>query len=196
MLEVFHFITPLQFESFQAQKALTQVLKSLNTKYSYHVLPLISLATMDEAYRQGIETNTHISFQVDYAISLDYVAMLSQGRNLARKFLYALQEQLLVRQNTYSDLIIKQVITDIGGDLELFVEERNSKQTTAALIKNQQFANEYQIVKNPAALIFDSNNPDHGIILENFVTTELETILNQYLNNQRTLIEPYMVLHR
>lgn len=196
MLEVFHFITPLQFESFQAQKALTQVLKSLNSKSSYHILPLINLATMDETYRQSIETNTHNLSQVNYAISLDYVAVLSQGRNLARKFLYAIQEQILVRQNVYSDTMVTQILTDIGVDMLLFTEERFAADPAILLTKNQQFANQYNISKNPTAIIFDSNNDESGLIIENFSTTNLDDVLNQYLKKQQTSLPSYLILHR
>ncbi|MCM0598507.1 DsbA family protein [Periweissella fabalis] len=196
MLEVFHFITPLQFESFQSQKALTQVLNTLDTKYSYHILPLITLATTDAAYHQNIDSETHILSQIDYALSLDFVAILSQGRYLARKFLQAMQEQVLVRQNTYSDLMVEQVLNDLGADLSMFAEERQNNEISKLLIKNQQFANYYNISKNPSAIIFDSNNDENGIIIENFVTTNLDDLFNQYLSTQQTTLPSHLILHR
>lgn len=151
---------------------------------------------MDETYRQGIESNTHTPSQVDYAISLDYVAVLSQGRSLARKFLYAMQDQILVRQNAYSRTMVTKILTDIGADMPLFAEERLIANPAMLLTKNQQFANQYKITKNPTAIIFDSNNNESGLIIENFSTTNLDEVLNQYLNKQHTSLPPYLVLHR
>lgn len=185
MIEVFHFITPLQFESFQSQQAMIQVLNTLDIKVSYHLIPLISLATIKASQCTGVDDKNQALNQLDYLVSLDFEAMASQGQRIARAFLKALQIQLLVNKQTYSEKLVFDIIESLGADLAMFKEDRNSGIANNALVNNQQHANEFNISKNPTALIFDNGTTDYGLMIENFKTTNLELIINQYLQKQQ-----------
>lgn len=194
MLEVFHFITPLQFESFQSQQAMMQVLDTLDTKVSYNLIPLLNLTTLDNNYEANEISTTDTFNQLNYFVSLDFEAIAFQGKRIARKFLKKLQTQILLNNQPYSEKLVIDVISQIGADLLTFQEDRNSGMAQKALVKNQRQANEFNVKQNPTVLLFDNGTNDYGLLIENYSTDNLEFIINQYMNESSHHASPLRVL--
>lgn len=192
MLEVFHFITPLQFESFQSQQAMMQVLETIDTKVSYNLIPLLNLSTLDVNYQTNNTTNNFN--QLGYLVSLDFEALAFQGKRIAREFLKKLQIQILINNQSYSEKLVLDIITEIGGDLSMFKEDRNSGMAQAALVKNQRHANEFNLKQNPTVLVFDNGTNDYGLLIENYSTNNLESVIKQYMHESSHCAAPLRVL--
>lgn len=177
MFEVFHFITPLEFESFQSHNAISKILNTLDTRISYTMIPLLNINTLDKSTSN--ESNNLA--QLNYIVSLDFEAMAGQGKKIARLFLNILQTELLINNQTYSKELINKIINQIGADIEMFYEDRNSLSIKQYLTKNQQLANKFCIKNNPSVVIFDNGLNDYGLLIENFSENNLNFIINEYL---------------
>lgn len=193
LLEVFHFITPLQFESFQSQSAIMQVLTAIDKPFKYRLIPLLNLTTL-EASSVVHPNQLNSPSQLDYLVSLDFESMTSQGQKVARTFLKTLQVQLLIKQQPYTEALVADVIREIGGDLEMFYEDRHTQTPSKILVKNQQFANQFNITRNPTALVFNHDIDDYGLAIEDFTTENLEFMIQQYLEEVDHLVPPLQVL--
>lgn len=160
ILEIYLFVDPFDNDSFKAEKIVTQVSKNLNTKFSIHFVPMLTLKTINNNSSQQLANAA-------YNLILDFKAASFQGKRCGRQFLMASQTALIEKQLPYSDQLIKQIAEQIGLDLEMFVEDRRSDLAHKCFKNDQHIVNEMQVNQPASAVIFNSTVDNNGILINN-----------------------------
>ncbi|QBO35306.1 hypothetical protein EQG49_01920 [Periweissella cryptocerci] len=184
MLEIFHFINPLQMESMTAEKHLLTKTAALKTKTNYKFIPMNNLQVVNSYFatsdQEASLANRNKIAQLLYQISTDYEAMAFQGQRKARQFLLALQTALLVNQQPYSSALVIGIADDLNTDVAMFQEDRSAPATAQIVRANQQLATEMGVASTPSAILFDYDRFDYGLIIDDFDEVRLAEFFNEH----------------
>lgn len=173
MLEIHLFVNPLGMRCFRCENDVLRVDHELNTKINYQFVPLFNMQTIDntlDLYQlnsHDLATRQCVSNTL-FRVILDYKAALFQGRKRGRQYLLRLQSAMIQKGVDYSTELATQIAKDAKLDLEMFMEDRQSKLARQAFHKDQQMAAELGVTKTATAVVFDSNDPEYGFLIPNF----------------------------
>jgi predicted DsbA family dithiol-disulfide isomerase len=172
LIEIYLFINPLGSICYHTEKQILDFVESGSKKIQFRFIPLVNLRTIgDLMKREGIPTTdikkrNHL-FETIFSASLDYKAAQLQGKKKGRHFLLRLQEAVGCHGKAYSKKLVEELIVDTGGDLEMFLEDRESEFVKEAFYSDQQIAREMDIVQHPSAVVYNfSYNKDFGVLVE------------------------------
>lgn len=173
MLEIHLFVNPLGMRCFRCENDVLRVDHELNTKINYQFVPLFNMQTIDntlELYQlnpHDLATRQCVSNTL-FRVILDYKAALFQGRKRGRQYLLRLQSAMIQKNINYSTDLATRIAKDAKLDLEMFMEDRQSKLARQAFHKDQQMATELGVTKTATAVVFNSNDPEYGFLIPNF----------------------------
>lgn len=186
MLEIHLFVNPLGMRCFRCENDVLRVDHELNTKINYQFVPLFNMQTIDDTL-QLYHLNQH-SLQVRQVVAktlfqviLDYKAALFQGRKRGRRYLLRLQNAIIQNDVSYSLSLVKQAARDSHLDLEMFLEDRQSKLARHAFHEDQQVAAELGVNQTATAVVFDTDQTDYGFLIPQF---DYETLIQMFYENR------------
>lgn len=194
MFEIHLFVNPLGSRCFRCEHDVLKVDQQLDTKVNYRFIPFFNMETIQQTIelyhldRHSLQVRQNVSNMI-YRVILDYMAASFQGRKRSRQFLLLLQSALICDHLDYSKELVISIAQQAHLDLEMFLEDRCSKLARDAYQKEQQTAKELGIKKPATAVIFSSQQPDYGLLLNNFDYESLITAYNnQELDNEQSVL--------
>lgn len=173
MLEIYLFVNPLGMRCIRCEHDLLRIDQQMQqTKLSYHFVPFINLQTIEQTLhlhhlaptannRQRVATTL-------CQVALDYKAALFQGRRRGRQFLLQIQDALTEPHQTYTTHLVQTVAQKVGLDLAMFTADQTDPLTKQALDDDQRIAHELGVAAGATAVVYDSNNPDYGTMINDF----------------------------
>ena len=184
MIEIHLFVNPLGMKCYRCEQDVMRIDHDLaKTKFNYQFIPLINLYTIqDTLHRYGLSTShqQRVS-ELLYQISLDFKAALFQGGKRGRKYLLQLQTELINQKQTYSLELATMVANKVGLDLEMFLTDRKSALARKAFLADQKMANELKVIRTATAVVFDTNEPEYGVMINDF---DYDSLLECLQNGQ------------
>ena len=177
MIEIYLFVNPLGKCCFKLEQQLLQFIgeeygKKSKDKMQFRFLPLVNLQTIGHVMQSnGISqknlTERNQLFSMTYSAALDCKAAQFQGKKKGRQFLIKLQEAVGCRKLPYSPALAESLFAEIGGDLKMFKEDRQSEFVKEAFFSDQKIAREMGITKHPLAVVYNySCEHDFGVLIE------------------------------
>ncbi|MEO1773113.1 DsbA family protein [Candidatus Enterococcus ferrettii] len=174
MIEIYLFINPIGDRCLNIEKQITELMKKNDLKIQLRLIPLMNLHTVsDLLIREGlskkdIRKRNKLSDNI-YSAALDVKAAQLQGKKRGRIFLMKLQEELTKKKTTYSEELVYRLFSEVGGDMETFIEDRASDLVKELFIADQQIARDMNITKHPSAVIYNcANDAGTGVRVEGF----------------------------
>lgn len=186
MLEIHLFVNPLGMRCFRCENDLLRVDQELNTKINYQFIPLFNMQTIENTLQlyhldcHNLKIRQQVS-KILFRVILDYKAALFQGRKRGRQYLLRLQSAIIQKNIDYSETLVKQVAKDAKLDLEMFMEDRQSELARRVFHEDQQMAAELGVTQTATAVVFDSDNPEYGFLINNF---DYETLIQSLRENK------------
>lgn len=184
MIEIYLFVNPIGKKCLTIERRVIELIDQCDLKVQLRLVPIMNLKTISEfmtrigASEKDIHLRKDLSQEI-YSAALDVKAAQLQGKKRGRDFLMALQQAVGEEKQTYSPKLAIQLFTQIGGDLEMFLEDRRSEFTNEAFLADQQIANEMEITLHPSAVIYNYDGDcDAGVRIEGCDT--ILHILNTY----------------
>ena len=170
MLDVYLFINPLGNRCFDAEQNILSVIHQTTEKVNFQINPLVTLDTVSGIInrRHLQEDNMQVRHAVTdevYQVSLDYEAARFQGKRRGRKFLFALQQLLLIDHQPYSLAVVHQAAEQAGLDWEFFKDDRNSKLAHKSFQRDQQLAINMNAQRHPTVVLENVTGFAYGIAL-------------------------------
>ena len=160
-------------------------------KIQLRLIPIMNLKTISEfmqrigASDKDLQLRTELSQEI-HSAALDVKAAHLQGKKRGRDFLVELQKTIGEQKQPYSKKLAIQLFTKVGGDLEMFLEDRHSDFVQEAFLTDQQIAHEMEITSHPSAVIYNyGGDCDAGVRIEGCDT--IHHILDTY-NTKESLI--------
>lgn len=195
MIEIYLFIHPLCSESLASEKRILQMVQTEHKKVQFKFLPLLNLQSFQQFLQIhhletiGIQERNRL-FEASYSAALDYKAMQLQGKKKGRAFLLALQEQICLQDASYSDLLVNEIVTKIGGDLAMFRADRLSSIVRDSFKSDQETAKEMKVCKNTSAVVFNyACDRDFGVLVEEQPTSEI--LHELFKTNEKSCFDTY-----
>lgn len=186
MLEIHLFVNPLGSHCFRCERNILKIDHQLNTKVNYRFIPFFNMETIQqtiEAYhlnQHDLIIRQNVSRTI-YQVILDYIAASYQGKKRGRQFLLLLQNALIKENINYNNNLVKEVALRANLDLEMFSEDRHSALAKKTFRQEQQVAKSLGVKEPATAVVFDSNQSQYGLLLNNF---DYETLISAYQNKQ------------
>ncbi|MFC4772250.1 DsbA family protein [Enterococcus hermanniensis] len=172
MIEIYLFVNPIGKRCLSIERRMIELIKAYDLKIQLRLIPIMNLNTISEfmnrigASEKDIKLRNDLSQEI-HSAALDVKAAQLQGKKRGRDFLVELQEAVGQQKQKYSKKLALQLFTKIGGDVEMFLEDRHSAFVKEAFLADQQIANEMQITSHPSAVIYNYNDDcDAGIRIE------------------------------
>ncbi|MBO1308338.1 DsbA family protein [Enterococcus sp. 669A] len=172
MIEIYLFINPIGGRCLTIEKQVTELMKKNDLKIQLRLIPLMNLHTVSDLLtREGlskkdIHKRNKLS-DIIYSASLDVKAAQLQGKKRGRSFLMKLQEEMTEKRTPYSKELVHRLFLEVGGDMEMFIEDRASDLVKELFIADQQIARDMQITRHPSAVIYNCvNDEGTGIRIE------------------------------
>ncbi|MBX8938969.1 DsbA family protein [Enterococcus gilvus] len=191
MIEIYLFVNPIGQKCLSIERRIIDLIKEYDKKIQLRLVPIMNLKTVSEfmqrigASEKDIELRTELSQEI-HSAALDVKAAHLQGKKRGRDFLVELQETVGEQKQPYSKKLAIQLFTKVGGDLEMFLEDRQSAFVQEAFLTDQQIAHEMEITLHPSAVIYNyGSDCDAGIRIEGCET--IHHILDTY-NTKESLI--------
>jgi len=191
MIEIYLFVNPIGQKCLSIERRIIDLLKEYDMKIQLRLIPIMNLKTVSEfmqrigASEKDLELRTELSQEI-HSAALDVKAAHLQGKKRGRDFLVELQETVGVQKQPYSKKLAIQLFNKVGGDLEMFLEDRQSAFVQEAFLTDQQIAHEMEITSHPSAVIYNyGSDCDAGIRIEGCET--IHHILDSY-NTKESLI--------
>ncbi|MBO0410005.1 DsbA family protein [Enterococcus hulanensis] len=191
MIEIYLFVNPIGQKCLSIERRIIDLIKEYDMKIQLRLVPIMNLKTVSEfmqrigASEKDIELRTELSQEI-HSAALDVKAAHLQGKKRGRDFLVELQETVGEQKQPYSKKLAIQLFTKVGGDLEMFLEDRQSAFVQEAFLTDQQIAHEMEITSHPSAVIYNyGSDCDAGIRIEGCET--IHHILDTY-NTKESLI--------
>ncbi|QLL70364.1 DsbA family protein [Lactobacillus sp. 3B(2020)] len=184
MIEIHLFVNPLGMKCYRCEQDVMRIEHDLEqTKFNYQFIPLINLYTIqDTLHRYGLSANHQQKIsELLYQISLDFKAALFQGGKRGRKYLLQLQTELINHQQSYSFELATKIADNVGLDLEMFLTDRKSSLARKAFLADQKMANELKVIRTATAVVFDTNEPEYGVMINDF---DYDSLLECMQNGQ------------
>ncbi|MBO0454728.1 MULTISPECIES: DsbA family protein [Enterococcus] len=191
MIEIYLFVNPIGKKCLSLERRIIDLINEYDMKIQLRLIPIMNLNTVSEfmhrigASEKDIQLRTELSQEI-HSAALDVKAAHLQGKKRGRDFLVELQETVGVQKQPYSKKLAIQLFTKVGGDLEMFLEDRHSAFVQEAFLTDQQIAHEMSITSHPSAVIYNyGGDCDAGIRIEGCDT--IHHILDTY-NTKDSLI--------
>lgn len=177
MIEIYLFVNPLGKHCFTLEQQLLQFIeeeygKTSKEKMQFRFLPLVNLQTIgDVMQRNGISQNDLVTrnhlFSTTYSAALDCKAAQFQGKKKGRQFLIKMQEAVGCNKVPYSPELAESLFAEVGGDIEMFKEDRQSEFVKEVFFSDQKIAREMGITKHPSSVVYNySCEQDFGVLIE------------------------------
>lgn len=191
MIEIYLFVNPIGKKCLSIERRIIDLIQEYDMKIQLRLIPIMNLKTVSEfmqrigASEKDTELRTELSQEI-HSAALDVKAAQLQGKKRGRDFLVELQETVGEQKQPYSKKLAIQLFTKVGGDLEMFLEDRHSAFVQEAFLTDQQIAHDMEITSHPSAVIYNyGSNCDAGIRIEGCDT--IHHILDTY-NTKESLI--------
>lgn len=157
------FINPLGERCLQIEKRILELKKNCDLPIQLQFVPLMNLKTISDymVYNGLSEKDIDLRNQVTamiYEAALDVKAAQMQGKKIARDFLLQLQKAVGQNKQSYNRQLALDLFATVGGDLEMFLEDRQSQLVKEAFVSDQQLAQEMAVRSHPSAIIFNCNS--------------------------------------
>ncbi|MBF8807439.1 MAG: DsbA family protein [Enterococcus lacertideformus] len=177
MIEIYLFVNPLGKNCFKLEQQLLQFIeeeygKTSTEKMQFRFLPLVNLQTIGDVMqrngisKQNLATRNHL-FSTTYSAALDCKAAQFQGKKKGRQFLIKLQEAVGCHKMPYSSELAETLFAQVGGDITMFREDRQSEFVKEVFFSDQKIAREMGITKHPSAVVYNySYEHDFGFLVE------------------------------
>ncbi|MBA2914037.1 DsbA family protein [Limosilactobacillus frumenti] len=192
MLEIHLFVNPLGIRCFRCENDVLKMDQQLNTQIRYRFIPLFNMNTIQQTI-QLYHLNQHSLITRQQVVSIlnqvimDYMAASFQGRKRGRRYLLLLQNELICQNHKYNLALVKTVAQSAGLDLEMFLEDRHSDLAKEAHQKDQQIAAELGVTRTASAVVFDSNDQNEGVLINDFDYESLISAMhNNYLDDEQS----------
>ncbi|WP_165005397.1 MULTISPECIES: ClpXP adapter SpxH family protein [unclassified Enterococcus] len=177
MIEIYLFVNPLGEYCFKLEQQLLQFIEEeygtlSKEKMQFRFLPLVNLQTIgDVMQREGIAQSNleerNKLFSTTYSAALDCKAAHFQGKKKGRRFLVKLQEAVGCKGIPYSEALAESIFEEVGGDLKMFREDRQSDFVKEVFFADQKIAREMGITKHPSAVVYNyACERDFGVLVE------------------------------
>lgn len=187
MLEVYLFVNPLGDQCYTCERQINQISAQTHRKLQIQFVPMVNLQTISETFHrlspQHPELTRNALAEQLYHIILDYKAASFQGKRLGRQFFLRLQDHILAQGETYTPALGLQVAHELALDMEMFTEDRRSKLAEDAFSADQRLVSEMGIEHPSETVIFDVDDFDCGLLMENFDFDTLLEISNHSANS-------------
>lgn len=178
IIEIYLFVNPIGSKCYTSEKEVLSFVEGLEQKVHFRFIPFHNFQTVTKymqfhnlpeknlAFRNQICTST-------YQASLAYKAALMQGKKKGRAYLMQLQSELIEDNSLFSENLLIQVAEKVNLDVEMFIEDKNSDFAKASYEEEQRIAREMQIESNPSMVVFDNQNDDYGLLVEDCISVDL-----------------------
>lgn len=191
MIEIYLFVNPIGKKCLSIERRIIDLINEYDMKIQLRLIPIMNLKTVSEfmqrigASDKDIQLRTELSQEI-HSAALDVKAAHLQGKKRGRDFLVELQKTVGEQKQPYSKKLAIQLFTKVGGDLEMFLEDRHSDFVQESFLTDQQIAHEMAITSHPSAVIYNyGGDCDSGIRIEGCDT--IHHILDTY-NTKESLI--------
>ncbi|MEY8445407.1 ClpXP adapter SpxH family protein [Enterococcus ratti] len=177
MIEIYLFVNPLGKNCFKLEQQLLQFIeeeygKRSKEKMQFRFLPLVNLRTIGDVMQhnrisqKNLAARNHL-FSTTYSAALDCKAAQFQGKKKGRQFLFKLQEAVGCHKIPYSSELAETLFAQVGGDIAMFKEDRQSEFVKEVFFSDQKIAREMGITKHPSAVVYNySCEYDFGVLVE------------------------------
>ncbi|WP_137643805.1 DsbA family protein [Lactiplantibacillus mudanjiangensis] len=187
MLEVYLFVNPLGEQCVRDEQNVLRLANDSDKQIQFQFVPLLNINVIQKAMqRQGFKPSDwqaqNQQSQTLYRLILDYKAALFQGKKRGLNFLIAMQDALLKAGQSYSVALAQDVAKQCKIDLDMFMEDRDSDLAKQAFHADQRLASEMAITESSSAVVFDCDNYDYGVLLEQFTYNTLFDLVNGQLD--------------
>lgn len=191
MIEIYLFVNPIGKKCLSIERRIIDLINEYDMKIQLRLIPIMNLKTISEfmqrigASDKDLQLRTELSQEI-HSAALDVKAAHLQGKKRGRDFLVELQKTIGEQKQPYSKKLTIQLFTKVGGDLEMFLEDRHSDFVQEAFLTDQQIAHEMEITSHPSAVIYNyGGDCDAGVRIEGCDT--IHHILDTY-NTKESLI--------
>ncbi|MDU5334390.1 DsbA family protein [Enterococcus sp.] len=191
MIEIYLFVNPIGKKCLSIERRIIDLIQEYDMKIQLRLIPIMNLKTVSEfmqrigASEKDTQLRTELSQEI-HSAALDVKAAQLQGKKRGRDFLVELQKTVGEQKQPYSKKLAIQLFTKVGGDLEMFLEDRHSAFVQEAFLSDQQIAHDMEITSHPSAVIYNyGKDYDAGIRIEGCDT--IHHILDTY-NTKESLI--------
>ncbi|CAM2822799.1 DsbA family protein [Fructilactobacillus fructivorans] len=177
MIELYLFVDPTCSDCAESERTIARLSKQLPCKTSYRIIPIMNLSVISgnkEAHSQLLP----------YKLILDYKAALFQGAKKGRKFLFALQRDILEKNMTYCDSLVYSIAKQVKLDMDMFKEDRRSKLTESTFKSDQKMISEMNISNHGNLVIFDCDSADNGLLIDKVDYHELFEICSHIIQKE------------
>lgn len=191
MIEIYLFVNPIGKKCLSIERRILDLFEKYDLKIQLRLIPIMNLKTVSEfmqrlgASDKDIQLRNDLSQEI-HSATLDVKAAQLQGKKRGRDFLLALQKAVGEDKQAYSEQLAIKLFTEVGGDLEMFLEDRQSEFVKEAFLTDQQLAHEMKIHSHPSIVIYDYGaDCDAGVQIEG--CEMIHHILDTY-NTKESLI--------
>lgn len=172
MIEIYLFVNPLGAVCLGSEKHLWHYVQTSEQKIQFRLMPLVNMQTITAIMQRrnipkhDIDARNQL-FENTYSAALDAKALQLQGKKKAREFIMQMQEEIACNGQEYNQELVLSLVTDVGGDLEMFEEDRRSDLVKTLFQEDQNTAREMGITTHPSAVIYNyACERDYGVLLE------------------------------
>lgn len=172
MIEIYLFVNPLGAICLSSEKRLLNFVQTSEQKIQFRLMPLVNMQTITDVMKRynipkhDIDARNKL-FENTYAAALDAKALQLQGKKKARKFLMQMQEEVACKKREYTQELVLSLVEAVGGDLEMFEEDRRSDLVKTLFQEDQNTAREMGITTHPSAVVYNyACERDYGVLLE------------------------------
>lgn len=195
MSEIFLFVNPIGPICYQVEAELLENLTKYLKKIHLQILPLVNLTSVGVSMDYLSMDRTDLLLRNDqtkliYTASLDYKAAQLQGKKIARDFLLKLQQHIGIAKEMYCDELVQQLFSETRGDLEMFMEDRQSDLVKKNFLTDQTVAKDMGITITPSAVVYNfACEREYGVLLEGAKALKSLTALCETTDDQFAFLE-------
>ncbi|WP_430609449.1 DsbA family protein [Enterococcus sp. DIV0876] len=202
MIEIFLFVNPIGPVCYQVEAELLESLTKYRKKIHLQLLPLVNLKSVGVSMEYLSMDKTDLLLRNDqtkliYTASLDYKAAQLQGKKIARDFLLKLQQHVGINQESYSETLVEKLFSETKGDLEMFLEDRQSDLVKKNFFTDQTVAKDMGITITPSAVVYNfACEREYGVLLEGARALKSLPALCETTDDQLSFLEKKNALQK
>ncbi|HIX71153.1 MAG TPA: DsbA family protein, partial [Candidatus Enterococcus stercoravium] len=172
MIEIYLFVNPLGSVCLETETNLLDFMTSSQKKIQFRIMPLVNMQTIHDTMKRRGLSLTDIDarnrlFADTYSAALDIKTIQLQGKKLARNFMMRLQQTVGCEAQPYNQTLVEELVTEVGGDLAMFKEDRPTSFVKEMFQVDQDIAREMNITMHPSAVVYNyACERDYGVSLE------------------------------
>lgn len=195
IIEFYLFINPMEKDSFENIQNILTFTKTRQEKVKLHIFPLLNLPSFNHfMYKNDLPEKDldmrNKLFSHMYDMCLSFIAASMQGKKKGRNFLLHLQEAMFSDQRAYSQELILEIAEQTKIDVPMFLEDKASDFVKTTFSSDQKVAREMNVETTPSCVMFNDSMYEHGLLLENKVSSSLLNNLHDIAPHQLdTVIE-------